>query len=235
MKQIAIIGLDSFGVWVLEELLQLEVEILIVDKDPELVNEYRDQVQAAYVADATREEVLNQIVPQEIDAVILDLGDRIESSALAANYLKKMGVRRIIAKIENDEHGKILDLVGATEVIYPDREAAKRLMPPLLSDTMFNYMPISEGLVMAEVSLPEEDLDSTIIDAGIRTRYGLNVVAVKPTGIGEFVFVSPQYRIEKGDRFLVAGSNEDIASLSQDTDIVRSGWFGRFFRSKKGS
>ena len=236
MKQFAIIGLDSFGLWVLEELLAVDVEVLIVDKDETVISQYKNQVQAAYVADAIKEETIRKIIPEDIDAAIIDLGDRTEVSILVANYLKKMGVRRIIAKAETDEHGEILRLVGATDVVFPNREAAKRIMPPLLSDAMFTYMPISDLLVMAEVRFPARLAGQTLREANLRAAEGLNVVAVKSGGAGEFIFVSPDYRITVEDTFLVVGSNEDMANFGErtDTELNGSGLFRRFFRRSAG-
>ena len=232
MKQFAVIGLDSFGIWVLEELLAVDVEVLIVDKSEAIISQYKNQVQAAYVADAIKEETIRKIVPADIDAAIIDLGDRTEVSILVANYLKKMGVRRIIAKAETDEHGEILRLVGATHVVFPNREAAKRVLPPLLSDTMFTYMPISDRLVLAEVRFPERFENKTLIDANIRNEHGLNVVAIKPGGAGEFVFVSPDYPISTDDTYLVVGSHDDLAKFGEWTEAEARGpgLFRRFFR-----
>ncbi len=231
-KQFAIIGLDSFGLWVLEELLAVDAEVLIVDKDEQVVSQYRNQVAAAYVADVIKEETIRKIVPPDIDAAIIDLGDRTEVSILVANYLKKMGVRRIVAKAETDEHGEILRLVGVTDVVFPNREAAKRIMPPLLSESMFSYMPISEHLVMAEVKLPAEYAGKTVVDADIRNELELNVIAVKPGGHGDFVFITPEYRFEEEDRFLVVGSNERVGIVSEEAeDASRTGrLFRHFFR-----
>jgi len=232
MKQFAIIGLDSFGIWVLEELLAVDAEVLIVDKSEEIVSQYKNQVHAAYVADAIKEETVRKIIPADIDAAIIDLGDRTEVSILVANYLKKMGVRRIVAKAETDEHGEILRLVGATNVVFPNREAAKRIMPPLLSDAMFSYMPISERLVLAELRFPERFSGQSLVEADIRAKHGLNVVAIRPGGAGEFIFVSPEYRISTEDTFLVAGSNEDMARFGEWSESAArsSGLFRRFFR-----
>jgi len=232
MKQFAIIGLGSFGLWVLEELLDVDVEVLIVDKDEEVVTQYRNQVAAAYVADAIKEETINKIVPPDIDVAVIDLGDRTEVSILVANYLKKMGVKRIVAKAETDEHGEILRLVGVTDVIFPDREAAKRIMPPLLSDSMFSYMPISDQLVMAEVNFPAEYVGKTVVDADIRSELGLNVIAVKPGGLGDYVFITPEYQFEEKDRFLVVGTNERVGVVSEEAkEPRRTGrLFHQFFR-----
>ncbi|MFP4113531.1 MAG: potassium channel family protein [Spirochaetota bacterium] len=232
MKQFAIIGLDSFGIWVLEELLEFDVEVLIVDKSEAIVSQYKNQVQAAYVADAIKEETIRKIIPGDIDAAIIDLGDRTEVSILVANYLKKLGVQRIIAKAETNEHGEILKLVGATDVVFPNREAAKRILPPLLSNAMFTYMPISDRLVMAEIKFPERFREQTLVEAGIRSEHGLNVVALRPGGTGEFVFVSPEYRISMKDTFLVVGSTEALAEFGEwsESGAADSGIFRRFFR-----
>ena len=69
MKQFAIIGLDSFGIWVLEELLAVDAEVLIVDKSEEIVSQYKNQVHAAYVADAIKEETVRKIIRKDLDTL----------------------------------------------------------------------------------------------------------------------------------------------------------------------
>ena len=236
MKQYAVIGLGRFGVWALEELLSVDVDVLIVDKDESLVARYKEQVQAAYVADIIDEQTIRRIIPGDIDGVIIDLGDRTEASILASNYLKKLGVRRIVAKAETDAHGEILRLVGATDIVFPNREAAMRVMPPLLSDAMFSYMPISSGLVMAEVSFPRELVGKTFAEADLRAKHGLNVVATKPDGDGDYLFVAPDYRIARKDTFLVVGSPADLAKFGEWVEPGKGaiGLFARFFR-REGS
>jgi trk system potassium uptake protein TrkA len=232
MKQFAVIGLGAFGLSVLHELLELDVEILIIDKSEDVVSQYRNKVQAAYVADAIRQDTVRDIIPPDIDAAVIDLGDKTDVSILVSNYLKKMGVKRIIVKAETREHGEILNLVGATDVVYPNREAAARVMPPLLSDVMFNYLPISESLVMAEIRFPERLVGNSLIEAQVRKNYGLNVVAVKPGGLGEFDFVAAGYVIKEDDTFLVVGGQEDIQSFGAIAEESRGGAdhaFRRFF------
>src|SRR5512133_2007785 len=108
MKQFAIIGLGSFGMRMLEELLGVTSEIIIIDKDREIIERYKDRAKAAYITDAINETALRKIIPTEIDAVIVDLGGKIEASLMATSYLKKMGIKEIIVKAETDEHGEIL-------------------------------------------------------------------------------------------------------------------------------
>jgi trk system potassium uptake protein len=213
MKQFAVIGLGVFGRRVLEELLEHEVEVLIIDQDEEVVQEFEDRVDAAYVANGIRQDTIERIVPETVDAAIIDLGKNIEVSILVSNYLSKMGVRKIIAKAETEQHGEILSIAGATDVIYPNREAALRLVLPLVSASMLNYFPIGKNIVIAELELPEEFEGKSLVDADLRKSYGVNVLAVRNRGRDEYDFVSPVYQIEAGDVFLAAGKEEDIANM----------------------
>ncbi len=214
MKQFAIVGLGFFGVRVLEELLQYDVDIMVLDRDPEAIEAYKDLVGAAYVVDIIREDTIEELVPAELDAAIVDLGKHLEASILVTNYLKKHGVQRIVAKAETDQHGEILSIVGATDVIFPNREAAKRIALPLLSSALFNFVPIGTGLVMAELTLPEEFHGKTLADSDLRRRYRLNVIAARPAHYGQYSFVEAGYVIRPDEMVLVVGAEEDVATFS---------------------
>lgn len=214
MKQFAVIGIGKFGNRMLEEFLQMECELLIVDKSKEIIDLFKDKVTSAYIADAINEETIRKLIPPTIDGVIVDFGDNIEVSILVTNYLKKIGLKNIIVKAETDEHGEILEIVGASYVIFPNREAAKRIVPIITSSQLFNYMPISAGLVIAEVKVPLQLIGKTLIEADLRKTRNLNVIAIRKEEDGEYEFFSPDYRLKLNDVFLVAGKEEDIFKLS---------------------
>ncbi|MFP4374429.1 MAG: potassium channel family protein [Spirochaetaceae bacterium] len=238
MKQFALIGIGVFGRRVLDELLEYDVEILIIDRDEEVVQEYEDRVAAAYVANGIRRDTLERIVPETVDAAIIDLGKNTEASILVSNYLSKMGVRKIIAKAETEQHGEILSIAGATDVIYPNREAALRLVLPLVSASMLNYFPIGKNLVIAELELPEQFEGKSLVEADLRKNYKVNVIAVRKHGRDEYDFVSPVYQIEAGDVLLAAGEEENIADMPgsvADSGAGRRGpnVFEQFFRGRR--
>ncbi len=209
-KQFGLIGLGKFGRRVLEEMLLTDVEILIIDKDEELIEQYKNRVEAAYVADALKEEAIAKIVPATIDAVVIDLVDKIEVSILVTNYLKKHGVRQIIATAETDEHGEILELVGATQIIFPNKEAARRITPTLISATLFNYFPIGSGLAMAEVEVPAKYHSKTVIDANLRQKAQVNVIAIRSHDGDHFGFFGPDYLFQPGDVLLIVGEEHSV-------------------------
>ena len=232
MKQFAIIGLGAFGMRMLEELLTITNEIIIIDKDKEIIDRYKDIAKAAYITDAINEMALLKIIPPEIDAVIVDLGGKIEVSIMATNYLKKMGIKEIIVKAQTDEHGEVLNMVGATKVIFPDREAAKRITPMLASSYLFNFMPISANLALAEVRVNDNCLGKTLLDANLRKLFKLNVVAMRKGEDGEFFFISdPSYVFVSEDILLVAGDEESINKFSRNPERIKKQSIGTLFRN----
>ncbi len=211
MKQFAIIGLDVFGLRMLEQFSEIGADVIIIDKNPDTVNKYKELARDSYILDVINEAALNRIVPQDIDAVIIDLGSRIEASIMVCNFLKKMGIRNIIVKAETSEHGEVLSIVGATRVIYPDREAARTLTPLLVSNAMFQYMAVSEHLVLAEVGVTEELAGKTVVDSNIRSKFGLNIVAIRKSGDSDFSFLQDIHHVFSADDvMLVAGSPDSI-------------------------
>ena len=230
MKQFAIIGMSRFGQRVLDELSQVECEILIIDKDPEIIEKSKDKATNAVIANVINEDTIRKLVPSTIDAAIIDLGERLEASVLVTNYLKKLGIREIIAKAETDEHAEILNIVGASQIIFPNREAAIRIVPGLVSSVLFNYLPISNGLVIAEVKVPKKLTGMSLIEADLRRRFGLNVIAIREE-IGDYNFFDPEHKLSENDVFLVAGSEERIAAFSGKKLVTKKKSIGQIFKN----
>ena len=230
MKQFAIIGMDRFGQRMLDELSQVECEILIIDKDPEIVEKSKDKASNAFIANVINEETIKKLVPPSIDAAIIDLGERLEASALVTNYLKKMGINEIIVKAETDEQAEILQIVGASQIIFPNREAARRIAPGLVSSLLFNYMPIGAGLVIAEIKIPEKYAGMSVIEVDFRKRFGLNVIAIREE-YGDYRFFDPEHNMSENDFFLVAGSEENIAAFGGSRPAFKKRKFAGFLRN----
>jgi trk system potassium uptake protein TrkA len=213
MRQYAIIGVSKFGLYMLDELSKVECEILVIDKKKELIETLKDRVTSAYIADAINEETVKRLVPSSIDAAIIDMGDRIEVSILVTNYIKKLGIKNIIARAESKEHGEILGLIGATHVVFPNQEAAKRVAPIVLSKGLFSYFPLSDDLVIAEVQMPKEFSGKSLVESDLRNKAGINIIALKRDD-GYHQFINRDYRLDEGEIVLVSCSPEALTVFS---------------------
>jgi len=123
----AVIGLGSFGYNVAKTLYEKKNEVLAVDVNKEKVEEVKAFVSQAVHMDAAVKENLQALGIQDVDVVIVSLGPEMEASILTVLYLHEMGTQRIVAKALTEDHAKILDAVGATEVIYPEKSRLPQL------------------------------------------------------------------------------------------------------------
>jgi len=209
MKQVAILGLSYFGTAVLDELLEMDVDILVIDKDRDVLDQYRDTVSAAIGMDVINQEALEKTLPKNIDAVVIDMGKNIEASILVASYCKKLGVSTIIAKAETAAHGEILELVGATKVVFPNREAAKRIVPQIVSSMVLNYLSVGGNLVIAEIEIPEFFIGKTVLELDLRKKYGLTLISVRSADT-EYQLFKPDYQFQENDIALVSGTETNV-------------------------
>ncbi|QUK47612.1 TrkA family potassium uptake protein [Treponema pallidum] len=217
MKRFALIGLGDFGLSMLKELLKLTNNIVLLDRDRTLVETYRSRVRIVRAIDVLDEFTLCKMIPQDINAAVIDLGVKIESSIMITTFLKKLEIADIVVKAYSAEQGHILSSVGATHVVLPDREAAKKVTPMIAFDLLFNFMPLSAQLAIAEMAVHEDYVGRTLREVDVRKNFSLNIIAIRKRDAEDFCFINdPEYCFEANDVLLVAGSHKDIYAQSQD-------------------
>jgi trk system potassium uptake protein TrkA len=138
-----------------------------------------------------------------------------DASVLVTLYLREMGVRRIITKAVSPDHGKVLRLVGATEVVLPERDTALRVASALGTHGVLEYLPLGPGFSLIELAAPERFVGKTLAELEIRRQFHVLVVAVKN---GDRLDLVPGagYRIQKGDLLMLIGSDQDLALVTPD-------------------
>lgn len=222
MKKFVIIGLGSFGVRMLDELLKLTDGVIIIDENSDLIEKYKDKAHNAYCPEELNEMVLQKLIPSNTEAVIIDLVEKIEKSIMVTSFLKKLNVNNIIVKAKSDEHGTILSKMGADRIIFPDREAAKRTMPILASSLLFKFLPISQNMALAEVAVSAKYVGKNLIEADLRKELGVNIVGIRKKNEETFTFVdNPNYIFQKDDVLLIVASEEHIFQFSDDRNLFQ--------------
>ena len=235
MLQVAIIGLGTLGIRMLEELSASGAETIVIDKDKEVIQKYKDLTKTAFVTDVINEKALETVLPTEIDAVIIDMGNNFEATIMTTNCLHKLGIKKIIVEADNDEQGEVLKMVGATQIVFPEQEAAKRITPMLLTSNLYNFMPMSEDFALAEVGIIDELDGKRLTDSNIRKEWNLNVVACRKSTEENFSFINAAtYVFNKADTILVAGHNVDIihylSKSGNHANLTSVSGFSRFFK-----
>ena len=153
-QRVVVIGLGIFGFNIVRDLYEGGFEVIAVDKHKEAVQRVRDCSTKAIVADGTDKEILDEIGIQEEDVVIISFGEDLAAATLTTLHLRQMKVKTIIVKAPNEEHKLILEKVGATEVMIPEKEIAHKVAKSLISPNVLDYLPLSDDYMISKWPRP---------------------------------------------------------------------------------
>jgi|YNPBryantNP2012_1023418.scaffolds.fasta_scaffold00327_9 trk system potassium uptake protein TrkA len=218
MKNYAVIGLGNFGHFMARFLAARGLEVIAIDTDEAQIERIKPFVEKAVIADATNKEVLERLGVGDMDAVIVSVGERVDTSILITLYLKELKVRQIIAKAISEDHGKILHIIGATDVVFPERDVAAKIAETLANPNILDTLSLGPDYSVVQLVPPQQFLHKTLRELDIRNRYNVHVIAVKEYVPENIIAVpSPDYTIKDSDVLLVIGKQEDIDALRKLT------------------
>jgi trk system potassium uptake protein TrkA len=212
-KHIVVIGLGEFGRELAQQLAKT-CEVLALDINESMVETILDKVQRALIVDVRDFYALSSVVTRDFDEGIVSMGESLESSIMATLHLKKIGVRRIWAKATTEDHAAILRAIGASEIIFPERETARRLAAQLINPNLLDFIPLEEDYRVMDVAPPDSFYGHTLADLDLRRKFGVFVLAIKELVPTRFVFLpSPDFVIKPSDILVMIGKEEDLLSL----------------------
>jgi trk system potassium uptake protein TrkA len=215
-KLICIVGLGQFGSELARQLAR-HCEVLAIDSDEGRVEEIADHVQRALIIDARDYSSLASVVTEEFDEAIVSLGGSLEASILCALHMKRIGVKKIRAKAMNEDHSAILRSVGATEVIFPERETANRVAAQIVNPNLLDFIPLAEDFRVMDVAPPDAFCGHSLQELNVRERYGVFAIAIKELVPPNFVFLpGPDFIVKPSDVLVMIGREDDLLRLTED-------------------
>ncbi len=211
MKRVIVIGLGIFGFNIAKDLFENGIEVVAIDKNREMVQRVRDFSTKAILGDSSNKEFLESIGIGEDDIVIISFGEDLAAATLTTLHLKEMKIKRIIVKVPNEEHKKVLERIGATEVIIPEKEMASKIAKSLISPNILDYIPLSEGYNISEIVPSSSFIGKTIGELHLRSRYHIEVIAIREV-LPDRIKMIPRadFVIKDSDILVVLGKEEDI-------------------------
>lgn len=219
-KQFGVIGLGRFGSAMATTLADLGHDVVGVDGSEERVRQLADTITQSIQLDATDERALRAAGIHDVDVAVVSIGENIESSLLVVMQLKELGIKTIVAKAVTPLHGRILEKLGVSRVIFPEREMAIRVAHSLVMPNVIDYIEFSKDFSIVDLPAPAIFVGQTLKQLELRPRYGLTLIAIKRRaqgGVAEQTNVAPtaDERILAGDTLSLLGSNERIAQLDE--------------------
>jgi trk/ktr system potassium uptake protein len=201
------------------ELSRLGAEVLALDRDPDQVAAVVDALAMAVCADATDEKALRDNGLGTVDVAIVSMGESFEAAQLCTVLLKKLGVPRVLTKSSVPVRIKILERIGADEIVSPEMEGAERLAQKLLAPNVVDYLDLVGGHALVQVRAPSKMIGRTIGELDIRRRFNVNIVAIR-RGVGsedETIndLPRPEDVIEEGDVIVIIGGDEEVHRFAE--------------------
>ncbi len=191
-----IIGLGTFGTQLARQLSREGHEIVAVDNDPLHINALKDEIEYLIQADCTDLNAFHEIPVDACDVVILAIGEDFEASLSIAANVQQLGAKRIISRIINPLHGRLLKLLKIDELMIPEAMAAAWLARSLKSPDILESLELGGGYEIAQVVAPSCFIGKTLQDMGLRAKYDLNLVTIAK-GRGQAALSSTRQSVQK--------------------------------------
>ncbi len=211
MKRFCVIGLGNFGFHVASTLYNQGHEVVAIDTDREKVQHIQDHASYAILGDAANKEFLKGQGIPEMDAVIVSTGERSHLSTLITLYLRELKAPRILVKAVNEDHGRILEKIGATDIIFPEKDMALKLARSLASPNILEYIPLAEDYSISESAPPAHFVGKNLIDLDLRRRFNVTIIGIKDVLTDVFtISPAPSHVIKDSDLLVLIGKSTDV-------------------------
>jgi trk system potassium uptake protein TrkA len=207
-QQALVVGLGQFGMALAQALTKLGSEVLVVDRRAERVQLASSFATEAVTIDAMDEAELARLRPASRDLCVCAIGDENrEASIVVTAMLRQMGAPRLVARATDAMHERILTLVGAHEVLNPERTLGERLAARLSSRGVIDVLPLGDDLAITEIATPPSAVGRTLAEIQLPKRFQLTVLGVRRAqeDQGKIVLPTASLKVYEGDIVVVVG------------------------------
>ncbi|MGM9569364.1 MAG: potassium channel family protein [Phascolarctobacterium sp.] len=213
-KQFLVAGLGLFGTSVAVTLQGLGYEVYALDSDESLVQDLSSQLTYVVSGDASDRKTLQSLPLEDIDVAVVAIGN-VERNMMTTMLLKELGIKQVVSKAINNLHGAMLSKIGADKVVYAERDMGERVAHNLISAGVMDYIELSSEISVMSLTIPTEFIGKNLIEADLRRRYDVNVVAIKREG-RTLVNPKAQEVFQPEDEIVVLGTHEGVKRMGVD-------------------
>lgn len=211
--EFGIIGLGRFGYALAETLLKAGKDVLVIDRDENIIKKIRSLTENAFIVDQLNKESLEETGIQNCHTVVVCIGEKIEVSILTTLNVINMGVPKVIAKAISYEQGCVLEKIGA-EVVYPERDMGIRLGNKLLYSNLLDFIQLRDDIRISELKVTDKVSGQTISELNIRRKFNLNIIAIERDSI-TVVEITPDCILNENDFVVVIGNKANIEKFEK--------------------
>lgn len=216
MKKFIVIGLGNFGFYTACTLYEEGHEVLAIDRNRDRVARVQDSVSEAMILDTIHKESLKGLGVKEAEAIVVSMGSDISNSILTTLYLKELGAKKVLVKCLDEDHARILEKLGADEIIFPEKAMAQKVAKGLSKGNILDFIPLSEDYTIVEAAPPKEFLGKSLKELKLKTDYNVYVIAVNQLIPPAFILSPPgDFIVKDSDGLVLLGREKDIQNIKE--------------------
>ncbi len=178
-NKFAVIGVGRYGSEIVRILAEKGGQVFAFDFDEEKIERIKDDVAFAVTLDSTNLKALKSQNIHEMDAVVVAIGGNFEATILTCVHLIDLNVKRIIARASGKHQRVILEKIGVTEILSPEKEVADVVSEKLLNPNIIAYFSLPDDHEIAEIKAPKGCVGRRLDEISFRNKYELTLITIK--------------------------------------------------------
>lgn len=214
MKSILVIGAGQFGRHLAISLCNMGNEVMLVDENERLIEEYSHQVTTAEIGDYTLKSNLEALDVEDYDHVFVCVGD-FQDSLVIIDYLRELGAKHIIGKASSTIHEKFLLKNGADNVIYPERDAAYHLAIEYSNNHVYDFIKLNDDTGIYEIQAPDNWIGKSLDKLDIRRKTNVTIIAFRDDENKIRAVNSADYVFKSNEHIIVMGDEADVNRITK--------------------
>ena len=213
MKSVLIIGMGHMGRHLAAKLQALGNEVMIVDKNPDVIGALSDRFTDSSICDCTNESAIEALGVDKFDLCFVTIGEDFQASLVVTSLLQQHGARMIVSKAKQKIQADLLRKIGANEIVWPEKEIAEKLAVRYNADNIFDYIPLTAEYSIYELPVPAAWVGQSLTELNVRRKHQVTIIAVK-NGVTLNPNVGPDYRFAKDDHLILIGQSDRVFKLA---------------------
>jgi len=212
MKSILVIGMGRFGRQFAKRMQEYGNDVMIIDKDADLIDELAPEFTDAHIGDCSNEAVLTSLGINNFDICFVTIGEDFQASLEITSMLKEHGAAHVVSKARTARQAKLLSKIGADEVVCPERDIADKLAVRYNADNIFDYIQLTPEYSIYEIPCCEKWIGKTLAQVDVRNKFNINIIAVERDSTLQ-IAPGADYVFKASDRLVVLGKAADVLKL----------------------
>lgn len=220
MKSFLVIGLGNFGTHLAERMQELGNDVMVVDRNGDIVDGVAHKFTDAHIGDCCNEQVIRTLGVNNFDCCFVTIGEDFPSSLEVSAILKEYGAKHVVTKANSSRQARMLLKIGADEVVYPERDMAEKVAVRYNVDNIFDYIELTSEYSIFEIPCNPKWYGKTVVELNVRNKYHVNIIAVKRDNTLN-ANIDADYVFNKEDHLLVIGRATDVFKIGGRVEKVK--------------